>query len=109
MFMKLIYLLLFMGLALSVSAQQEVGAASVSDTEITDFNLYPNPAYNDVVYITTKDNGIKEISVFDVFGKVVLTDRIRNNTLDISRLIPGVYVIQVVENKKTTRRKLVVK
>jgi hypothetical protein len=98
-----------MGLAFSVSAQQEVGAASTPDTEIAKFNLYPNPAFNDVVYITTKDNGIKDISVFDVFGKVVLTDRIRNNSLDISRLIPGVYVIQVVEKKKTTRRKLVVK
>ncbi|MBT8320602.1 MAG: T9SS type A sorting domain-containing protein [Eudoraea sp.] len=107
--MKLIYLLLFMGLALPVSAQQMVSDASVSDTEIPNFNLYPNPALNKVVYITTKDNAIKEISVFDVFGKVVLTDRIRNNALDISRLIPGVYVIQVLENKKTTRRKLVVK
>ena len=109
MYMKIIYLLLLMGLALPVSAQQEVGLASVSDNQIADFNLYPNPAYNDVVYITTKDNAIKEISVFDVFGKVVLTDRIRNNALNISRLIPGVYVLQVVENKKTMTRKLVVK
>ncbi len=107
--MKLIYLLLFMGLALPVSAQQKEGFTSVSDTEIANFNLYPNPAYNDVVYITTKDNAIKEIKVFDVFGKIVLTDRIRNNALDISKLIPGVYVIQVVENKKTKTRKLVVK
>ena len=107
--MKLIYLLLFMGLALPVSAQQEVGDTATSDTEIADFNLYPNPAFNDVVYITTKDNAIKEITVFDVFGKVVLTDRIRNNALDISRLIPGVYVIQVIENKKKKIRKLVVK
>ena len=107
--MKLIYLLLFMGLALPVSAQQKEGITSVSDTEIANFNLYPNPAYNDVVYITTKDNAIKEIKVFDVFGKIVLTDRIRNNALDISKLIPGVYVIQVVENKKTKTRKLVVK
>ncbi|MCX2718214.1 T9SS type A sorting domain-containing protein [Lentiprolixibacter aurantiacus] len=107
--MKLIYLLLFMGLALPVSAQQEVGITSVADTEITNFNLYPNPAYNNVVYITTKNNAVKDISVFDVFGKVVLTDRMRTNALDISRLVPGVYVIQVVENKKTMRRKLVVK
>lgn len=107
--MKLIYLLLFMGMALPVSAQQEVGVASAPDNEIADFNLYPNPALNDVVYITTKENAIKEIKVFDVFGKVVLTDRIRNNALDISRLIPGVYVIQVVEKKKTKTRKLVVK
>ena len=71
--MKLIYLLLFMGLALPVSAQQEVGVASVTDNEIADFNLYPNPALNDVVYITTRANAIKEIQVFDVFGTTMET------------------------------------
>ncbi|MBT8205987.1 MAG: T9SS type A sorting domain-containing protein [Eudoraea sp.] len=107
--MKLIYLFLLLGMVVSVSAQDTVDVASVSDTQIADFKLYPNPAFNNVVYITTKDNGIKKISIYDVFGKVVLTDRIRNNALDISRLIPGVYVIQVIENKKTMTRKLVVK
>ena len=107
--MRLIYLFLLMGLALPLSAQEMVDTPPVSKTEISGFKLYPNPVYNDVVYITTSDNGIKEISIFDVFGKVVLRDRIRNNALDVSRLIPGVYVIQVIENKKTMTRKLVVK
>ena len=107
--MRLIYLFLLLGMVISASAQDSVDVPSVSDNQIEDFKLYPNPAFNNVVYITTKDNGIKEISIYDVFGKVVLTDRIRNNALDISRLIPGVYVIQVIENKKTMTRKLVVK
>ncbi len=107
--MRLIYLLLLLGMVMSVSAQDNADIASVSNTEIPNFKLYPNPAFNNVVYITTKENGIKEITIYDVFGKVVLTDRIRTNALDISRLIPGVYVIQVIENKKTTTRKLVVK
>lgn len=107
--MRLIYLLLFIGLTYSVSAQETGGNTSVSETEIAGFSLYPNPAFNDVVYITTRDNLIKDIKVYDVFGKVVLTDRIHNKALDISRLVPGVYVIQVIENKKTMTRKLVVK
>ncbi len=107
--MRLIYLFLLLGMVVTVSAQDSVDVPSVSDTQIEDFKLYPNPAFNNVVYITTKDNGIKEISIYDVFGKVVLTDRIRNNAMDISRLIPGVYVIQVIENKRTMTRKLVVK
>ena len=94
---------------MTVSAQEKPDIASVSNTEIPNFKLYPNPAFNNVVYITTKVNGIKEITIYDVFGKVVLTDRIRTNALDISRLIPGVYVIQVIENKKSMTRKLVVK
>lgn len=107
--MKLIYLILFMGFTFAVSGQEKVDKLVSANTEIADFNLYPNPAFDNVVYITTRDNGFKEITIYDVFGKVVLTDRIRSSALNISDLIPGVYVIQVIENKKTMTRKLVVK
>jgi hypothetical protein len=62
-----------------------------------------------VVYITTHYNEYKTITVYDVFGKVVLRDRISSNALNISRLVPGVYVLQVAERNKTMTRKLVVK
>ena len=71
--------------------------------------LYPNPATNGVVYITTTKNSMKDILVYDVFGEVVLTDRIASKTLNISRLVAGVYVLQVTENQKTMTRKLVVR
>lgn len=73
------------------------------------FKLYPNPVTNDVVYITTPTNGTKDILIFDVFGKTVLKDRIKSNSLNISRVLAGVYVLQVTEGKKTITRKLVVK
>ncbi|MEX0363491.1 MAG: T9SS type A sorting domain-containing protein [Allomuricauda sp.] len=49
------------------------------------------------------------MKIYDVFGEVVLTDRISTNTLNVSRLVPGVYVLQVTEDKKTMTRKLVIK
>lgn len=73
------------------------------------FKLYPNPAINDVVYITTSTNGIKEIIIYDVFGEIVLRERIKTKALNIARLVSGVYVLQVNENNKTMTRKLVVK
>jgi hypothetical protein len=81
----------------------------VSGRETHNFTLYPNPAFDDVVYITTRYNDHKTITVYDVFGKVVLRDRISTNALNISRLVPGVYVLQVMEKNKTMTRKLVVK
>ncbi|MDE3742986.1 T9SS type A sorting domain-containing protein [Maribacter sp. D37] len=81
----------------------------VRNGEIPGFKLYPNPAYDNVVHISTAKNARKEIVVYDVFGKVVLTDRILQTQLNISRLIPGVYVLQVTENNHTITRKLVVK
>jgi hypothetical protein len=82
---------------------------SGSSQEIPNFKLYPNPAYSDVVYITSEFNDTKIITVYDVLGEVVLTDRISTNTLNISRLVPGVYVLQVTERQKSMTRKLVVK
>ncbi|MDB4292100.1 T9SS type A sorting domain-containing protein [Maribacter sp.] len=107
--MKLIYTLLFMAFAVSLSAQDLPEPIPTDAVEIPGFKLYPNPAFDDVIYITTAKNAQKEILIYDVFGKVVLQNRIYNMRLDIKNLDPGVYVLQVVENNKRTTRKLVVK
>ncbi len=73
------------------------------------FELYPNPVSDDVVYITTKANGDKDIIIYDVFGKIVLQDKIKAKALNISKLVSGVYVLQVTERNLTMTRKLVVK
>ena len=104
--MKLLYLALFLACS-PVLFGQEYQARE--NRESHEFTLYPNPAFDDVVYITTQKNEHKAITVYDVFGKVVLRDRIATSALNISRLVPGVYVLQVVENSRTMTRKLVVK
>jgi len=107
--MKKNYLVLILALWCFVtSAQENIEDFSPKTTDIQGFKLYPNPSSSNVVYITTRDNLYKEITVYDVFGKVVLVDKIIHNTLNISRLVPGVYVMQIIENKKTITRKLVV-
>lgn len=107
--MKRIYLLLFLVCTLSLSAQDTAEATTTYGEEIQSFKLYPNPAFDDVVYISTKVNARKEIVVYDVFGEIVLTDRIHGSRLNIAKLIPGVYVLQVTEEGKSITRKLVVK
>ncbi|GLU43552.1 T9SS type A sorting domain-containing protein [Allomuricauda sp. NBRC 101325] len=107
--MKKIYFVLLMAIPLFTFSQDLVSVNSEPEQELKGFKMYPNPAYGNEVYITTESNGSKQIKIFDVFGEVVLSDRIATNTLDISRLVPGVYVLQVTEQKKTMTRKLVVK
>ena len=107
--MKKIYFVLLMALPLFSFGQELVTVNNEPVQELKGFKMYPNPAYGSEVYITTESNGTKEIRVYDVFGEVVLTKRINTNTLDISRLVPGVYVLQVTERKKTMTRKLVIK
>jgi len=106
--MKKLYIILLMA-PLFTFGQELVSVNDIAPTAVKGFKMYPNPAYDDEVYITTELNGKKEIQVFDVFGDVVLKNKITTNTLNISRLVPGVYVLQVTEEKRTMTRKLVVK
>ena len=92
-----------------VSGQEKLSPIEEKDQETSNFTLYPNPAIDGIVYINTLNNKSKDITVYDVFGKIVLQDRISTNMLNIGRLSPGVYVIQVIENSRTMTRKLVVK
>ena len=98
-----------MGFTLVLSGQEIHRESSSNSEDSTEFDLYPNPAVNDVVYITTGNNYGKDITVYDIFGKVVLRDRIKTNVLNISKLVPGVYFLQVEERNKSMTRKLVVK
>ena len=107
--MKKYYFGLLLLLTLSAYGQDISKVDQTLPAKKSSFKLYPNPAINDVVYITTSKNGFKDIVVYDVFGEKVLTDRISSKTLNISRLIAGVYVLQVTESNETMTRKLVVK
>lgn len=107
--MKKYYFGLLLLVTMSAFGQDIASADSTRLPEKSSFKLYPNPAVNGVVYITTTNNSNKEIIIYDVFGEIVLTDRITSNTLNISRLVSGVYMLQVTEGNKTMTRKLVVK
>ncbi|WP_373516416.1 T9SS type A sorting domain-containing protein [Pricia sp.] len=107
--MRILYFILFMLSTVGLSAQTPLDFQNGTDQEISEVKLYPNPAFEGVVHILTKANADKRIIIYDVFGKVVLTDKITGKTLDISQLVAGVYALQVNEGQKTMTRKLVVK
>ncbi|MEH6512099.1 T9SS type A sorting domain-containing protein [Maribacter arcticus] len=107
--MKRIYFLLFTVLSVGIYAQDTIDINNLHKDEIAGFKLYPNPTLADVVYVTTEKNNLKEVRIYDVFGELVLTDKLTGKAMNISRLSPGVYVVQVTENDKSITRKLVVK
>jgi hypothetical protein len=109
MLMQKAYVFFLLVFTIVVSGQEKPPPIEEKDQETLNFTLYPNPAIDGIVYINTLNNKSKDITVYDVFGKIVLQDRISTNMLNIGRLTPGVYVIQVIENSKTMTRKLVVK
>lgn len=107
--MRIFCTLLFTVFSMVLSAQDFTKPSDNMEPATTNFKLYPNPAYDGTVFITTKDNLVKDIFIFDIFGAMVLQDRIASTQLNISKLSPGVYALQVTENQKVMTRKLVIK
>lgn len=55
--------------------------------------IWPNPATN-VVNHEFKDASVR---ISNLYGKVVASDELKTGSVDVSHLLPGVYVFEVVE------------
>lgn len=102
--MKQIYLiLLFFVCSLGFSQ------SGPSDADIEGLTLYPNPTTTDKIFISTSQNAPKKIVIFDVLGTKVMETTIIGKELNLSNLIKGVYILQVIEKDKMATRKLIIK
>lgn len=95
---------------LSISQNWTVTASNYSrmkNIPATDLlNVYPVPAKNSL-NIALK--GKKSIKIFDNSGKLILSEISANDiqTLDISKLKPGVYLLQIIHEKSIYNKKIV--
>jgi hypothetical protein len=79
----------------------------IEDIASGDFALSPNPATNTLT-ISSKDETITQIAIYNVLGQVVMNKTFANNfseTLDISKLNSGMYLVNI--NNNTTKRLVV--
>lgn len=93
---------------LSWSSVTPSGPLSVKDNNIDGLKIYPNPVTRGSFQISTDANGVKDVVIFDVLGKQVVKT-VTENTVNVSNLTAGVYIVKVTENGKTATKKLVVK
>jgi hypothetical protein len=71
-------------------------------------NVYPDPA-DQLVTISVKNGAvIKEVSIFNQIGQTVYKGMPDDNTLDVSELQPGIYIIVVCYNQQRFRGKLII-
>ncbi|WP_299115400.1 T9SS type A sorting domain-containing protein [uncultured Winogradskyella sp.] len=83
-----------------------VEVLSIDDVSVIDFSLYPNPA-KDVLNIQTNNVTINSVSIYDMLGKEVLSVKEVNNSIDISNLKSGIYLIKIATNEASVTKKIV--
>ena len=110
---KYFFALLFISFLLTASAsygQQGTRTLNSSITQdIEGLTIYPNPVTNNKVFITSTLNDIKQIDIYDVLGKKVMSEMLIGKELNVSELSSGVYILKIRENKSSATRKLVVR
>lgn len=90
------------------SFAQGTQVLSIAKNTIAGLNMYPNPVTNGNLYISTDSNSAKSIEIYDILGKQVLNAKVSNNTVNVSNLKGGAYIVKINEEGKTATRKLII-
>jgi len=80
----------------------------VKENQIAGLNIYPNPVTNGKFFISTDANSEKSVAIFDVLGKQVVKTT-ATESVNVSNLNAGVYIVKITEEGKTATRKLIIK
>lgn len=82
---------------------------STNSNKITDISLSPNPTANRL-NIAYRESLIGAAAVvYDVMGRVVLTETLKNNTVEVSNLKAGMYFLNLTVNGKVAQMKFIKK
>ena len=77
--------------------------ASIAETGIPDFNVYPNPT-SGMLHI---DGQLRQAEVMDMSGRVLLSSS--SNDIDLGGMTPGLYLLRVSSDAGQTVKKVVVR
>jgi hypothetical protein len=74
-----------------------VGSVSKND----DVTIYPNPAKTEINVLFNPNAGIKNISVYNLIGKVISVYKVQGSSakLDLQSIPPGIYFMRLSDNQ----------
>ncbi len=92
---------------LKITTTPNFTLSNQSFSQIDGLKMYPNPAKNNL-FIETALNSDINVSIIDVLGKEVINSKVSNNAVNISGLNPGMYIVKITEEGKTSTKKLII-
>jgi hypothetical protein len=92
------------GQYLSENSCNTACSANSVEEDISNLLIYPNPAKN----ILTLDGDYISATIYDVFGKVVLTTYFYQNTIDVAALRNGIYFVHINTNNSISIKKITI-
>jgi hypothetical protein len=84
------------------------GSVGIEDITQQQVKIYPNPASNKLYMELSHLSLFQTVKVYNLLGSEVIKTALQGNFIDISRLLPGVYVLEVAGNRTIARTKFVI-
>lgn len=88
------------------------GIAKISFDLNSNFNIYPVPSHDGILYVESKNNSeLSKIEVLDVLGNIVLSSNTKNDSkvkLNLSEMSNGNYFVKVYSGNSSSTQKIVV-
>jgi len=82
------------------------GTLSTTNPILEGFKMYPNPNHSNRLFFNNTD--VINITIINVLGKQVKSSKIASNeSLDISELSNGIYLVKITSNKQLITKKLI--
>ncbi|WP_396198137.1 T9SS type A sorting domain-containing protein [Flavobacterium sp.] len=92
---------------LKITTTPNFTLSNQSFSQIDGLKMYPNPAKNNL-FIETALNSDINVAIVDVLGKEVINSKVSNSAVNISGLTPGMYIVKITEEGKTSTKKLII-
>ncbi|MBT3612635.1 MAG: T9SS type A sorting domain-containing protein [Flavobacteriales bacterium] len=73
----------------------------------SDLLIYPNPA-NNILTIVSNTVEIENINIYNLNGQLVLNKELNNNTINVSSLESGIYIVDILSENNSVKRKLII-
>ncbi len=84
-------------------------ADGVSEIVNIEFVIYPNPAQTELTISSTSEAEISEVIIYNWIGQLVLLENHVVNTIDVSVLSEGMYIIEINFDGLKIKEKLMIK
>ena len=88
---------------------QENNQSNMQPQPTEALSFYPNPITDGKLYISSKNAMSREITVFDVLGKVVFKTTTLAKEINLQSIQAGIYLIRIKEGEQTSTKKLIIK
>jgi len=73
-----------------------------------DFSIYPNPATKTVFISTTNGGVVNQVIIYNQVGQKIIHKDYLPESIDVSELSQGVYIIELSSDNKKSRQKLII-